>query len=219
VKGSIFQLEFMGNRFFVETPLVGGYQGENIALAAGILMSNGISSDDVIQGVWNLKLVPGRMESVEAGQPFEVFVDYSHTARSLWNAINTLRPLTSGKVISVFGCSGDRDQTKRPQMGKVVAEHADVVIITSDNPRFEDPASIIDQVYNGIQRSYRSKTTRIVDRAEAIYTAMKKAEPGDTVLISGKGAETVQKIADDIIDFDDRIVARQALKMVGWDND
>ncbi len=219
LRGSVFQIEFHNERFFVETSLVGGYQGENIALASGILLSNGISTDDVIQGVWNMKLVPGRMETVDAGQPFEVFVDYSHTARSLWNAINTLKPLTKGRMIVVFGCGGDRDVTKRPQMGKIAAEHAGLIIITSDNPRFEHPESIIEQIYQGVYRSYRSKTMRIVDRAEAIYTAMRKAEPGDTVLISGKGAEAVQKIAGKISDFDDRIVARQALKMVGWDKD
>lgn len=218
LKGGVFQLDFQGRKHIVRTPLIGVYQGENIALAAGIALGSGIEADAVIQGVAALELVPGRMERVEAGQPFEILVDYSHTGRSLWNALNTLKPLVSGRLTAVFGCGGNRDRLKRPEMGRVAVENADVVYVTSDNPRNEDPDFIIDEIFSGIEPNHRAKTFRLTDRREAIFAAVKNARAGDVLLIAGKGAETTQTVAGRKFDFDDRLVAREALRACGWSN-
>jgi len=157
-----------------------------------------------------LASVCGRLEPIRAGQPFSVFVDYAHTDDALSHALMTVRELTAGRVIVVFGCGGDRDRTKRPVMGEVAARLADVVVVTSDNPRSELPSAIIDDILSGVDASAAQIET-VEDRALAIEKALALAEAGDTVLIAGKGHETYQECSSRTIPFDDHEVALAAL--------
>jgi UDP-N-acetylmuramoyl-L-alanyl-D-glutamate--2,6-diaminopimelate ligase len=149
--------------------------------------------------------VPGRFEPVEAGQPFTVLVDYAHTPDGLENLLRSAREITAGRLICVFGCGGDRDRGKRPLMGSVVRRLADVGLVTSDNPRSEDPAAIIADITAGFDMDVE------VERRTAIARAVATAEPDDVVVIAGKGHEQGQELADRTIPFDDREVAREAL--------
>ncbi|MEY2440363.1 MAG: UDP-N-acetylmuramoyl-L-alanyl-D-glutamate--2,6-diaminopimelate ligase, partial [Verrucomicrobiota bacterium] len=153
--------------------------------------------------------VPGRLEAVPAKRQFQIFVDYAHTPDALLNVVKTLRELGPRRLIVVFGCGGDRDRQKRPLMAQVVDQNADHAIITSDNPRKEDPAAIIDEVEKGFRSSHYEK---IVDRTEAITRAINLAEPRDIILIAGKGHENYQEFADHTVPFDDIQVARRALE-------
>jgi UDP-N-acetylmuramoyl-L-alanyl-D-glutamate--2,6-diaminopimelate ligase len=164
----------------------------------------GIDEDAIARGVEALAGVPGRFESVEAGQPFAVIVDYAHTPDSLVNVLQAARGLGDGKLIVVFGAGGDRDREKRPLMGRAAAENADRAIVTTDNPRTEDPAEIAEQVAHG-------ELEIVLDRRAAIETALAAAQPGDVVVIAGKGADTEMELADRRVPFDDRAVAREVL--------
>jgi UDP-N-acetylmuramoyl-L-alanyl-D-glutamate--2,6-diaminopimelate ligase len=155
--------------------------------------------------------VPGRFESVAEGQPFEVVVDYSHKPDALESVLRTAREMTSGRVVCVFGCGGDRDRGKRPLMGRIASELADVAIVTSDNPRSEEPQAIIDEILAGVTGEVEVEP----DRAAAIERAISIADDGDVVLIAGKGHEQGQEFADRTIPFDDREVARDALRRLG----
>jgi UDP-N-acetylmuramoyl-L-alanyl-D-glutamate--2,6-diaminopimelate ligase len=164
----------------------------------------GVDDDAIARGVERLQGVPGRFESVEAGQPFAVIVDYAHTPDSLVNVLQAARGLGDGRLIVVFGAGGDRDREKRPLMGRAAAENADRAIVTTDNPRTEDPAAIAEQVAHG--------TLEIVlDRRAAIEAALADAQPGDVVVIAGKGADVEMELADRSVPFDDRAVAREVL--------
>ncbi|HEY8722293.1 MAG TPA: UDP-N-acetylmuramoyl-L-alanyl-D-glutamate--2,6-diaminopimelate ligase [Gaiellaceae bacterium] len=165
----------------------------------------GIDDDAIARGVEQLRGVPGRFESVEAGQPFTVIVDYAHTPDSLVNVLQAARGLGGGRLIVVFGAGGDRDREKRPLMGRAAAENSDRAIVTTDNPRTEDPAAIAEQVAHG-------KLEIVLDRRAAIETALADAQPGDVVVIAGKGADTEMELADRSVSFDDRAVARTLLK-------
>src|SRR5205085_1195740 len=154
--------------------------------------------------------VPGRFESVDEGQPFEVIVDYSHTPDSLENALRAARDLAAGRVLCVFGCGGDRDREKRPLMGRIAAELADVPILTTDNPRSEDPLAIIDEVVRGTSGELEVEP----DRRAAITRAVEAAREGDVVLVAGRGAEPAQEVAGRKLPFDDRDVAREALRRI-----
>jgi len=156
-----------------------------------------------------LRTRPGRLERLECGQPFGVFVDYAHTPHALETALTTLRRVTTGRVICVFGAGGDRDAAKRPLMGTAAARLADHIILTSDNPRSEDPAAIADDILDRVER--REQVDIQLDRRTAIHQALASAQPGDTVLIAGKGHEQVQIIGEERLDFDDASVARQWL--------
>jgi UDP-N-acetylmuramoyl-L-alanyl-D-glutamate--2,6-diaminopimelate ligase len=155
--------------------------------------------------------VPGRLERVDAGQDFAVVVDYAHTDDALKNLLETLRELGPRRLITVFGCGGDRDNTKRPLMGTVASRLSDLVIVTSDNPRSEPPEAILEQVRRGIPKNRAAQTELIVDRREAIARALELAGPGDVVVIAGKGHETYQVLRDRTVPFDDRQVARDLL--------
>ena len=159
--------------------------------------------------------VPGRFQQVDAGQPFFVVVDYAHTDDALKNLLETARPLATGRIITVFGCGGDRDRTKRPLMGVVAGRLSDVVVITSDNPRTEEPRRIIEEVRLGItpdtRRDSEQRILTYVDRREAIMKAVELARAGDLVLIAGKGHEKYQVIGTTVLPFDDVVVAREAL--------
>jgi UDP-N-acetylmuramoyl-L-alanyl-D-glutamate--2,6-diaminopimelate ligase len=191
----------------LETRLRGRFNVENIlgAVAAARLLD--ISDEAIARGVRELRGVPGRFEAVDEGQPFAVLVDYAHTPDSLENVLRTARDLARNRVICVFGCGGDRDRGKRPLMGRIASELADAAIVTSDNPRSEDPEAIIAEILEGAAGAEVEP-----DRREAITRAIAAAGEGDVVVIAGKGHEQGQQFADRTIPFDDREVAREALR-------
>ena len=196
----------------LETPLRGSFNVENVlgAIAAGILLDAG--DDEIVAGVRAMSGVPGRFEAVEESQPFTVIVDYAHTPDSLGVVLDAARGLGDGRVICVFGAGGDRDRAKRPLMGAVAVQRADHVIVTSDNPRSEDPLAIIQDVLQGAGTEVEIDP----DRRTAIYRAVALAEPGDVVVIAGKGHEQGQDVAGVMTPFDDREVARDALHEAGY---
>jgi UDP-N-acetylmuramoyl-L-alanyl-D-glutamate--2,6-diaminopimelate ligase len=175
--------------------------------------------DRAAQALEAVRSLPGRFERIEAGQPFLVVVDYAHTPDGLASVLAAAREVTRGRVIAVFGCGGDRDRGKRPVMGRIAVELADHVVVTSDNPRSEDPLAIVAEVVEGIRSAKAPRGAYEVepDRAAAIRKAVQLARPEDAVLICGKGHETVQVFADRTVPFDDRAVARQALRELGWE--
>ncbi|AFY34411.1 UDP-N-acetylmuramoyl-L-alanyl-D-glutamate--2,6-diaminopimelate ligase [Calothrix sp. PCC 7507] len=194
------------------SPLVGQYNLENLLAAVGAVLHLGLDLQLVATAIPEFPGVPGRMERVQIvpNQDISVIVDYAHTPDSLENLLKAARPFIPGKVICVFGCGGDRDRTKRPKMGKIAAELADVAVVTSDNPRTEDPERILQDVLAGIPDT----VTPIVisDRATAIRTAILQAQPGDGILLAGKGHEDYQILGTEKIHFDDREQAREALQ-------
>jgi UDP-N-acetylmuramoyl-L-alanyl-D-glutamate--2,6-diaminopimelate ligase len=192
----------------IDSSLMGKPNLYNIGAALGIAVALGISSEAMTRGIRNLKNVPGRFEAVTAGQKFRVIVDYAHTDDALEKVLTSAREITSGKLIVVFGCGGDRDRSKRSAMGKVAAEGSDFIVVTSDNPRTEDPMAIIGEIEKGLKGAHY---VVIPDRRAAIRTALTEAKPNDTVLIAGKGHETYQTIGTTSFPFDDRVVARELL--------
>ena len=211
--------------FLMETPwgklesrsrLLGRPNVYNLLAAAATGLALGFGVEQVESGLAELKTVPGRFEQVEAGQPFLVLVDYAHTDDALRNLLTTARELIGrrGRIITVFGCGGDRDRTKRPLMGQVAGSLSDLVVLTSDNPRSEDPGAIIQDALAGLEKAGARHLVEL-DRARAIERALGEARTGDIVLIAGKGHETCQIIGDRVLPFDDRLVARQILERLG----
>jgi UDP-N-acetylmuramoyl-L-alanyl-D-glutamate--2,6-diaminopimelate ligase len=192
----------------LRTSLRGRFNVENVLGAVAAARLLGIDDAAIAAGVEALHGVPGRFEAVDEGQPFTVLVDYSHTPDSLENALGAARGLGEGRVLAVFGCGGDRDRAKRPLMGRVASELADVALLTSDNPRSEDPDAIIAETLAGATADVEVEP----DRARAIARAIELARPGDVVVIAGKGHEQGQEIAGRKLPFDDRVVAREALR-------
>lgn len=199
-----------GGEIRVEAHLPGDFNLQNIMGAVGCALAIGLSPSAIEKGIRELPGVPGRFERVNPGGAFAVIVDYAHTDDALKNVLTALRPLTPGRVITVFGCGGDRDRGKRPRMGRVAGELSDVVVVTSDNPRTEDPGAIIDEIEPGIRESGRP-FYREEDRRTAIARALSLAAPGDAVLIAGKGHEPYQIIGREKSHFDDRETAREIL--------
>ncbi len=186
--------------------------------AAGAGLSCGLTLEAIAEGLAKASPAPGRFERVDCGQPFLVVVDYAHTDDALKNAIRVARGLvetSGGRVITLFGCGGDRDRTKRPLMGQAAGALSDYVVLTSDNPRSEEPLNIINDVLVGLGREDTPYAAE-PDRARAIRLALEYARPGDAVLLAGKGHETYQIFADRTIDFDDRETARQVLLSLGY---
>ncbi|HXV94949.1 MAG TPA: UDP-N-acetylmuramoyl-L-alanyl-D-glutamate--2,6-diaminopimelate ligase [Gaiellaceae bacterium] len=202
---------FRADGLAVRPRLRGGFNVENVlgAIAAARLL--GIEDDAVVRGVEHVAGVPGRFEAVDEGQPFAVLVDYAHTPEALENVLAEARRLSSGRLLCVFGCGGDRDRAKRPLMGEVVSRLADRAIVTSDNPRSEEPGAIIEEILAGMD----GREDVEPDRAAAIARAVEQAAEGDVVVIAGKGHEQGQELADRTIPFDDREVARDALRRLG----
>jgi len=200
----------------LQSPLLGRVNAFNIAAAAATALALDVAPSAVSAGVAAMAQVPGRCQPVECGQPFLVVVDYAHSDDSLRNLLIGLRELTVKRLLVVFGCGGDRDRGKRPRMGAVAAELADLVFLTSDNPRSEDPRAILEEVLAGIPAARRTQCTVEPDRRSAIAQALAEASPGDVVAIAGKGHETVQLAGDRVIDFDDRVVADELLEELGW---
>jgi UDP-N-acetylmuramoyl-L-alanyl-D-glutamate--2,6-diaminopimelate ligase len=218
--GSRVSIDSGDGSFTLATSLVGQPNGYNVIAAAAAARAMGIGWDAIGAGVEAVGVVPGRLEPVKVTgkkQPFRVYVDYAHTDDALRGLLETVRQVTDGRVIVVFGCGGDRDRTKRPLMGEHADRLADLVWVTSDNPRSEDPSAIIDQILAGMKKETVQAGQRVVveaDRREAIGKAVSAARKGDAVIIAGKGHETYQIIGDSITHFDDRAVAREALERV-----
>ena len=204
-------------RLEIESALLGRANLANILAATATALGLGISREVVRDGIRNLTSVPGRFERVEEGQPFLVIVDYAHTDDALRNVLKTARELTDNRLIVVFGCGGDRDRAKRPLMGEVAGSLSDFPVLTSDNPRSEDPLLIINDAMVGLQRAGKAYLTE-VDRGVAIRRALEQAREGDVVVIAGKGHETSQIFETHTEPFDDRLVARQILHELGYKN-
>jgi len=207
--GTSYQLDARGKSYLVRIPLIGRFNVANSLAALAAANAMGIGVREAVLSLGKSPQVPGRLEMVPAKRQFQIFVDYAHTPDALLNVLKTLRELEPRRLIVVFGCGGNRDREKRPLMAQVVDLNADYAIITSDNPRKEDPAAIISQVERGFRSSHYEK---IIDRAEAIARAIALAQPRDIVLIAGKGHETYQEFADHTVPFDDIQVARRALE-------
>ena len=197
--------------FDVQSSLVGHINVSNILLACAVALSHQITPEAIGKGISNLRSVGGRFERVEEGQPFMVVVDYAHTDDALRNVLSVARRMTPKRIITLFGCGGDRDRSKRPLMGLAAGEGSDFVVLTSDNPRSEDPLAIMNDALVGLQRSGTPYLTE-PDRERAIRAAIESAEGGDIVILAGKGHETYQVLKDGPIPFDDREVARRILK-------
>jgi UDP-N-acetylmuramoyl-L-alanyl-D-glutamate--2,6-diaminopimelate ligase len=224
LRGSSLNMNFEGLRFTVQygaervqltSPLVGKFNAYNILAACGAGLSYGLDWKTISTAIANCPRVPGRFESVQQGQPFLVVVDYAHTDDALRNVISVARELHPKRVITLFGCGGDRDRSKRPLMAQAASQASDFVVLTSDNPRSEDPIAIMNDALVGLRRF---DTPHIVepDRTKAIRAALQEAEAGDIVILAGKGHETYQVLKDRVIHFDDREVAHGVLKELGW---
>ncbi|MBI4364543.1 MAG: UDP-N-acetylmuramoyl-L-alanyl-D-glutamate--2,6-diaminopimelate ligase, partial [Candidatus Latescibacteria bacterium] len=200
------------------TPVALRLRGEfnvmNALAAFAACRAIGIEAATIAAGIERVFSVPGRLEPVDEGQPFQVFVDYAHTPDALDRALQAVRGFGPRRLLCVFGCGGDRDKGKRSLMGAVASRRADRVFLTSDNPRSEDPLAILREIEAGMARAANART--IPDRAEAIEAAVAACEPGDALLIAGKGHETYQIIGGSTVPFDDRAVARAALKRRGY---
>lgn len=211
--GCRFRMNFEGRTVDASIRLAGQHNIYNALGAAGAALALGIDLDGVVEGMAGLERVPGRLQRVETGGlGFDVFVDYAHTDDALRNVLAALKSITSGKLWCVFGCGGDRDRTKRPRMAQAVADGADSFIITSDNPRTEDPLAIIADIESGLTPESRIRGLTEPDRASAIHIAVSHLRPNDTLLIAGKGHEDYQIIGTEKIHFDDVEVASEALK-------
>jgi UDP-N-acetylmuramoyl-L-alanyl-D-glutamate--2,6-diaminopimelate ligase len=222
-----FQLAFTGLTFSAHTPkgklqisspLVGRINVYNILAAIGSAQAAGISNELVEAGIRKLENVPGRFQRVDMGQPFLVIVDFAHTDDALENLIKTARELNpKGRVITLFGCGGGKDRTKRPIMGEASGRLSDLTILTNDNPRQEDPLKIISDIVVGLQKS-NGKYLIEPDREKAIGGAFDEARAGDIVLLAGKGHEDYQILADKTLPWDDRLAAQQALRQRGFES-
>jgi len=193
----------------VRTAMIGRHHIQNCLVATAVGLSHGVELADIVRAIEAARHVPGRLERIECGQPFSVFVDYAHTPHALETVLATLRRVTSGRLICLFGAGGNRDAAKRPRMGAVAERLADRLIVTTDNPRDEDPAAIADDVLAGISR--RDAVEVVLDRREAIQWALSTANPGDCVLLAGKGHEQMQIVTGRHEEFDDAAVAREWL--------
>jgi UDP-N-acetylmuramoyl-L-alanyl-D-glutamate--2,6-diaminopimelate ligase len=197
--------------------LLGRFNVSNALAAAATALASGLPFDAVVAGLREPLAIPGRLEPVlvTPDQPFTVLVDYAHTPDALDRVLEAARGLTpGGRVVTVFGCGGDRDRQKRPAMGRAAAAGADIVVLTSDNPRSEDPEQIARAVLDGLRDGPASVSVEL-DRRAAIRDALSAARPGDVVVIAGKGHETGQTIGDRIVPFDDRVVVREELEALG----
>ncbi len=229
--GITAEISMPSGNLTVASKLVGRHNLENILSAIGAATAMGVAPKAIEKGIKNLQSIPGRLESVPNDKNRYVYIDYAHKPDALSNVLTTLRPLLAGRLICVMGCGGDRDQTKRPIMGEIAAQLADLTIVTSDNPRTEPPEKIIDQIITGVRRNggheYRpqdlingfSEKGFVIeaDRRSAIRLAVAISKPKDTILVAGKGHETYQILGDRTIDFDDVLEAKSALTARGAD--
>ncbi len=210
IKGTSFTLKTPNGERQIISPLVGKPHVYNMLSATAVSLELGYDLDLIAEGLKTCIGAPGRFERVEHNGDFAVVVDYAHSDDALLNTLKTARDLTKGRIITVFGCGGDRDKTKRAPMGEVAGNYSDLVIVTSDNPRTENPLKIIEQIEVGLKKT-NCPYLAISDRREAIRVAISKAKPNDVVLIAGKGHETYQIIGNNKFHFDDREIAQEAL--------
>lgn len=216
LSGTRFTAATPAGRFEVASRLVGEHNVSNMLAAIGVGLHEGLAPAQIQAGLQALDNVPGRFEKVEAGQDFTVAVDYAHTEDALVRLLAAANRLKTGRIITVFGCGGDRDRGKRPKMGRAAATQSDLVVLTSDNPRSEDPLAILGEVEAGAKQALAEGKARgryevIPDRRQAIEAAIRLAQPGDMVLIAGKGHEDYQIVGSQRLHFDDREVAREAI--------
>lgn len=211
LEGTAFRIISPVGSFDVKSPLVGRFNVENLLAAFAAAVALGVDVPTALRGLSSVLGVPGRLERVPGAPGITVIVDYAHTDDALKNLLETVRELRPSRLITVFGCGGDRDRTKRPLMGAVASRLSDVVIVTSDNPRSEPPEAILEEIQRGMNGGRKAERHAIVDRREAIARALEMARPGDAVVIAGKGHETYQVLRDRTIPFDDRQVARDVL--------
>jgi UDP-N-acetylmuramoyl-L-alanyl-D-glutamate--2,6-diaminopimelate ligase len=216
--GTAFTAATPVGSFVVESRLVGEHNVYNLLGAIGVALHSGATSDQVCEAAARITNVPGRFERVSSGQDFTVVVDYAHTEDALLRLLTAAQMLKTGRIITVFGCGGDRDRGKRPKMGRAAVEYSDVVILTSDNPRTEDPMAILHEVEIGVREALERRNHvqyhMVPDRREAIGAAIHEARRGDMVLIAGKGHEDYQIIGSKKFHFDDREVAREAIQQL-----
>lgn len=215
--GTTMEVNFRGAEQQVTSALIGRFNAENILAAYAVCAGLGVESTQIAQGIRNLTAVRGRFEQVRSPAGWMAVVDYAHTPDALEHCLKTIRELTSGsgnRVITIFGCGGNRDRTKRKVMGAVVARDSDIMIVTSDNPRNEDPATIIDEVLQGIPPGTSVRTE--IDRRKAIEMGLALAQPGDVVLIAGKGHETYQIIGSRKEHFDDKEEVERYIARSSW---
>ena len=198
----------------VRSSLAGKHNIYNMMAAGAVFFKKGFSSDDVISGLEKVRSVPGRLDKVPSSAPFSVFVDYAHTPDALKSVLESVKPVTTGKLLCVFGCGGDRDRSKRSVMGNIAGSLCDDIILTDDNPRGEDPERILSEIERGVPRG--ANCCIIKDRGSAIAEAIKRAREGDTVLIAGKGHENYQIFSGETIHFDDREAALSVLMEIGY---
>lgn len=208
--GTSFNLQIQSGDIDIRVPIPGKFSVYNSLAAISACLEFNVSSNDIIKGLEGLK-VPGRAETVETNGDFTVMVDYAHSPDSLKNILETVKAYADGRIVAIFGCGGDRDRIKRPIMGRIAGELADFSIITSDNPRTEDPEAIVSEVEEGIKRT-KGEYIVITDRHKAIEYAIRNARQKDIILIAGKGHETYQIFKDKTVYFDDREVAREILE-------
>jgi UDP-N-acetylmuramoyl-L-alanyl-D-glutamate--2,6-diaminopimelate ligase len=223
--GTRFEMVTPAGKIAMWTPLIGTVNIYNVLAASAAGYARDCSAETIAQGIFNLSSVPGRFERVDCAQPFTVVVDYAHTDDALRNLTAMARDFVAragggdrarGKVITLFGCGGDRDRAKRPLMGEAAGKGSDFVVLTSDNPRSEDPLAIMNDAVVGLQRS-GAKYSMEPDRRKAIAFALRQAAPGDIVLLAGKGHEKVQVTREGTVPFDDVEVARESLKALGYE--
>jgi len=212
ITGTTFTLRHQNKNIRVKTPLLGCYNVANHLAAAGLCLAAGLDFKTIAQGLASLAAIPGRLENIKPDAPFTILVDFAHTDDALYNVLSTLKPLCKAKLVVVFGCGGDRDKTKRPRMAKVVEQFADIVIVTSDNPRTENPSDIITQIVAGFTNPNSSKIKVEPDRKKAIAIAIESASKDDVVLIAGKGHENYQIIGSQKFPFSDKQIALDLLK-------
>ncbi|QRG65767.1 UDP-N-acetylmuramoyl-L-alanyl-D-glutamate--2,6-diaminopimelate ligase [Brevibacillus choshinensis] len=210
-RGTSFTVETFAGNVRMNLKLMGKFNVYNALAATAVALAEGISLEEIKNSLEEVAGVNGRFEAVDAGQPFAVLVDYSHTPDSLENALMTVKEFAKQRTFCIVGCGGDRDRTKRPIMAQIATRYADRTVLTSDNPRSEEPQAILDDMLAGLAAVSKDRYIAIADRREAINYAVSEAKPGDVILIAGKGHETYQIIKDQVLPFDDREVAREAI--------
>lgn len=217
-RGVIFDLATGGKEYTVRLGIPGNFSAYNALSAISACLSMGIGMDDIIKGLVIAKGVKGRAEVVSIPTPYTVIIDYAHTPDGVENIINAVKSFARGRIITLFGCGGDRDRTKRPIMGKIAAQLSDYCVVTSDNPRTEEPVAIIEDILEGM-KGYEDKYTVVPDRTEAIRTAMQMAGENDIIILAGKGHETYQILKDKTIDFDERAIVKSIFKELSGESD
>ncbi len=213
------RVEARGETVDIALPLVGRFNVHNALAAIAAGLAAGVPLAKARDALQRAKPVRGRMERVDRGQPFSVIVDYAHTPESLEKVLALLRPLTKGRLIAVFGSAGERDRSKRPRLAETAAKHADFFVITQEDPRLEDPATILAEIEAGATAAGKTRGTHyavIDDRREAVREALRQAQPGDTVLLAGKGHEGSIIVGEEKRPWNEAEVARDALRELGF---